>query len=83
MLPDEKHLIVYSDPDYAHMSLGTLSAILEIGLLRKICTTLPQMQYYHLGYYLSSCPKLAYKANFGPFELLGLDDLRWKLNIAE
>lgn len=48
------------DPDYAYLSLGTISSIKEI----LMCDQL-NLGYYYLGYYIEDCQKMKYKANFG------------------
>lgn len=48
------------DPDYAHLSLGTLSGIREI----LMCHALG-LDHYYLGYYIEDCPKMKYKLQFG------------------
>ncbi|KDO27297.1 hypothetical protein SPRG_07547 [Saprolegnia parasitica CBS 223.65] len=49
-------------PNYAHLQLGTYSALREIAR----CTR----GYYYMGYYIGSCVKMQYKARFTPSELL-------------
>lgn len=80
---------MHSDPDWAHFSLGTASALLEIALIRRMReghetagsgdTNGPasNIAYYYLGYYLPDCAKLAYKARFQPSELLDPVTLAW------
>lgn len=48
------------DPDYAHLSLGTILALREI----QMCDELGLGPYY-LGYYLPECQKMKYKGKFG------------------
>lgn len=48
------------DPDYAHLSLGTLSALKEIQMCHEL-----GLGYYYLGYYIEDCPKMVYKGKFG------------------
>lgn len=59
------------DPDYAHMSLGTLSGIREIQMCKEL-----GLGYYYLGYYIDDCPKMRYKAKFGG-EVLDLLNGAW------
>lgn len=47
-------------PDYAHLSLGTLSGIREILMCKEL-----QLGYYYLGYYIEDCEKMRYKLRFG------------------
>ncbi|KAI5957468.1 ATE1 [Candida theae] len=48
------------DPDYAHLSLGTISGINELEMCQKL-----GYDWYYLGYYVEDCDKMNYKANFG------------------
>ncbi|CAK9440413.1 uncharacterized protein LODBEIA_P45130 [Lodderomyces beijingensis] len=48
------------DPDYAYLSLGTLSGIKEIQMCDKL-----GYEWYYLGYYIEDCPKMVYKGQFG------------------
>ena len=55
----------YFDPDFSSRSLGTFSALHEI----RICKE-HSIPYYYLGYYISSCPAMNYKARYHPHEVL-------------
>ncbi|UCG16175.1 MAG: arginyltransferase [Phycisphaerales bacterium] len=59
---------MYFDPDYRRRSLGTYSLLWEI---RYAADT--GLDYYYLGYYVAGCPKMSYKADFKPHELLQPD----------
>lgn len=48
------------DPDYAHLSLGTLSGLKEL----QMCDMLGY-DWYYLGYYIEDCQKMKYKLKFG------------------
>lgn len=48
------------DPDYARLSLGTISVIRELLLLDKL-----RLNYYYLGYYIDDCEKMQYKGQYG------------------
>lgn len=48
------------DPNYAHLSLGTLLGIREIQMCQEL-----DLGYYYLGYYIEDCAKMKYKAKFG------------------
>lgn len=48
------------DPDYANLSLGTLSGLREI----LMCSEL-SLGFYYMGYYIDDCPKMRYKRKFG------------------
>ncbi len=55
----------YYDPDYAHLSLGTYSLLQQIELARK-----HRLSWIYLGYYVSACASLRYKANYKPYQIL-------------
>lgn len=48
------------DPDYAHLGLGTVSAIREL-VMAKIL----RKDHYYMGFYIADCDKMVYKAKFG------------------
>jgi arginine-tRNA-protein transferase len=59
------------EPDYAWLSLGRYGALQEISWVAKQhAAGAPDFRYYYLGYYIHSCPKMAYKAEYLPSELL-------------
>jgi arginine-tRNA-protein transferase len=59
---------MYFDPDDGCRGLGTYSILWEIFYARD-----RGMEYYYLGYRVAGCPRMSYKANFRPHELLGPD----------
>lgn len=59
------------DPDFKHWSLGKLSALRELNLLKNM-----KLSYYYLGYYVDDCHKMEYKANYGG-ELLDIVNLQY------
>jgi arginine-tRNA-protein transferase len=62
----------YHDPDFRDLSLGTFN-VLEL-VAESARRGLPHV---YLGYYVSGCPSLAYKARFRPNEVLGPDG-QWR-----
>lgn len=48
------------DPDYAHLGLGTVSAIREIVMAKLL-----KKDHYYMGFYIPDCEKMIYKAKFG------------------
>lgn len=62
----------YFSPEVSARSLGTYGALRELDF--ALTHSLP---YYYLGYWVSECRAMTYKANFGPYELLGPDG-RWE-----
>lgn len=67
----------FYDPDYSHLSLGVVSAIKEIELVRQELQRVPEFQFMYLGYYIHSCPKMRYKAQYEPSQLLCPETSTW------
>jgi arginine-tRNA-protein transferase len=61
---------LFWDPDFALLSLGKLASIQEIAWIKEARTSCPSLKYYYLGYYLHTCHRMRYKAEFGPSDLL-------------
>jgi arginine-tRNA-protein transferase len=55
----------FFDPDYRHLSLGTVNILALIEEARAA-----GMPYVYLGFRVLGCPSLVYKAHFRPHELL-------------
>jgi len=55
----------FFEPDEHRRSLGTYSILREIDYCRQ-----HDLPYYYLGYYVSGCAAMSYKARFRPHELL-------------
>ncbi|KAJ2760639.1 Arginyl-tRNA--protein transferase 1, partial [Coemansia nantahalensis] len=69
---------LFYDPDFRELSLGTFSALHEIALVRTLRRQVSrQIEYYYMGYFIPSCPKMAYKAQWRPAELLDMVTLGW------
>ncbi|RCN40472.1 Arginine-tRNA-protein transferase [Ancylostoma caninum] len=68
---------MYYDPDYAFLSLGTYTALREIAFTREVMKHRPDIKYYYMGYYISTCPKMRYKGKFRPSELLCDRSFQW------
>ncbi len=62
----------FFDPDLGQRGLGIFSSLVEIEMARSL-----GLPYYYLGYWVRGCPKMEYKAGFGPCELLGTDGI-WR-----
>jgi len=56
---------VYYDPEFAHRSLGTFSALKEIMICREL-----GIPHYYMGFLIIDCPSMNYKARFQPCEVL-------------
>ena len=62
---DVSSVYFYFDPDFAHLSLGTYSALFEIMWMRSRA-----LRHYYLGLYVADCSHLSYKARFYPHQRL-------------
>ena len=67
---DEMHdamsaVYTYYNPDLQRRSLGTYGILLQIEMARS-----KAMDYVYLGYWIKACPKMSYKSQFRPLELM-------------
>ena len=59
------------DPDWSGLALGKLSALREIAFVRQLhASGMQGMEWYYMGYYIHSCAKMRYKADYIPSYLL-------------
>lgn len=68
---------LYYDPDYDFLSLGTYSALREIAFVRELNKMAADLKYYYMGFYIHSCPKMRYKAQYYPSYLLCPEVFSW------
>ena len=61
---------LYYDPAFRYITPGVFTALHEIALTQKFCLAKPSMQYYYMGFYVQSCPKMNYKSRYGASYLL-------------
>jgi len=61
----------FYDPDYKG-SLGTYGIIWQIEQCKQL-----KLPHLYLGYWIAESPKMAYKADFGPFQVLQDGQWRW------
>jgi arginyl-tRNA---protein transferase len=59
--------------EFAEFSLGKVSAVREILLAQEL-----DLPYYYMGYWIPRCPKMEYKLDYKPTEVLDYFDLSWK-----
>lgn len=60
------------------VQLVPLSFRRELQLVRELHKFLPSLQYYYMGYYIHSCPKMRYKARISPSFLLCPETYTWQ-----
>ncbi|KAJ1677809.1 Arginyl-tRNA--protein transferase 1 [Spiromyces aspiralis] len=65
------------DTDYKHLSLGHYSSLREIALTQYLGRFAPDLKYYCMGYYIHTCPKMSYKGQYHPSELLDVVSQTW------
>lgn len=65
------------DPDLAFLSLGKYSALKEIEWVQEAKRYCQSLQFYYLGHYIHSCPKMHYKVAYRPSELLCPVRFQW------
>ena len=53
-----------------HINLGKLTALYEINWVKHAQRFRPNLKYYYLGYYIHSCQKMRYKAEYKPSDIL-------------
>ncbi|KAM4837506.1 arginyl-tRNA--protein transferase 1 isoform X7 [Urocitellus parryii] len=68
---------LYYDPDYSFLSLGVYSALREIAFTRQLQEKTSQLCYYYMGFYIHSCPKMKYKGQYRPSDLLCPETYVW------
>lgn len=68
---------LFWDPDFSFLSLGKFTALQEIQWVQQAVKSCPSLEYYYMGYYIHSCPKMQYKAAYKPSELLCPVQLRY------
>ncbi|KAL3141258.1 hypothetical protein ABBQ38_003596 [Trebouxia sp. C0009 RCD-2024] len=65
------------DNDYAALAPGKFSALKEAEWVREAARTCPALHYYYMGFYIHSCHKMQYKADYQPSDLLCPERLCW------
>lgn len=60
----------YYDPSFSFLSLGSISAILETEIVLNHYKMDENFKYYYFGYYVPPCPKIQYKVEWSPSEIL-------------
>jgi arginyl-tRNA--protein-N-Asp/Glu arginylyltransferase len=70
---------LFFDPAFGTLSPGVLSALKEIEWVRQVAASVPELEYYYMGYYIHTCPKMKYKGDFKPSEILCDETKHWVL----
>lgn len=69
---------LYYDPAFTFLSLGTLTSLLEICLVRDLARRFPSITHYYLGFYIHNCVKMRYKGRYSPSKLLCPEAYTWQ-----
>ena len=69
---------LFYDPDYNFLSLGTLTSLLEISLVRQLSAAHHAITNYYLGFYIHTCVKMRYKGRYSPSFLLCPQTYSWQ-----
>lgn len=65
------------DKDYAALAPGKFSALKEAEWVQEAARHCPALHYYYMGFYVHSCSKMRYKADYHPSDLLCPERLCW------
>jgi len=66
------------EKEYEKFSLGKLSALREISLVKEFHDAgVPQLKHLYMGYYIYSCQKMRYKGEYSPSYLADPEDFSW------
>jgi len=66
------------EKEYEKFSLGKLSALREISLVKEIHDAgVPQLKHLYMGYYIYTCQKMKYKGEYSPSFLADPEDFTW------
>jgi len=68
---------VFYDPDQMELSPGVFTALFEASLARALHQHSSRISFLYMGFYIHSCPKMRYKAQYRPCQLLCEETLRW------
>ncbi|KAJ3385721.1 Arginyl-tRNA--protein transferase 1 [Entophlyctis sp. JEL0112] len=60
-----------------NLSMGVYSALRECAMAKQFSQLLPDLRYYYMGFYIHSCAKMRYKAQFKPSDLACPKTYEW------
>jgi len=66
----QSSVYVFYDPDLPRLQLGRYTALREIQWVQAAARHCPRLRHYYMGYYVHSCQKMRYKADYRPSRLL-------------
>ncbi|KAI8066115.1 arginine-tRNA-protein transferase [Thamnidium elegans] len=65
------------DPEFSFLGLGKYSVFREISLVQEYHARFDDLKYYYMGFYIDSCPKMNYKGQYAPSDLLDPVNYQW------
>jgi len=69
---------VFYAPDRKKLELGRLTALREIQWVQAVARLVsPRLRYWYAGFYINTCSKMRYKADYQPSDLLCSLRKRW------
>ncbi|KAJ1021088.1 hypothetical protein NDA16_003874 [Ustilago loliicola] len=70
---------VFYDPEYNDWELGKVTALQEIALTKRLgrLRAMSDITSYYMGFYIHTCQKMKYKAEYRPSQLLDCGDNTW------
>ncbi|KAJ1993608.1 Arginyl-tRNA--protein transferase 1 [Dimargaris cristalligena] len=72
---------LFYEPKFAFLGLGRYCAVREAIFAKRLQAAHPhllrELNYYNMGYYIHSCPKMNYKGDYRPSELLDPVTYEW------
>lgn len=70
---------VFYDPEYNDWQLGKATALQEIALTKRLgrSEAMREIQHYYMGFYIHTCQKMKYKAEYRPGQLLDCSNNSW------
>lgn len=71
---------VFYDPEYYDWELGKVTALQEIALTRRLSRlkAMEEVRFYYMGFYIHTCQKMKYKAEYRPSQLLDCAHNTWR-----
>lgn len=71
---------VLYDPEYNDWELGKVTALQEVALTKRLgrLESTSDVGFYYMGFYIHTCQKMKYKADYRPSQLLDCNDNAWR-----
>lgn len=67
----------FYDPDYRNLTLGTYGSLREVQFVKELHEKNAEIEYYYMGFYIHSCPKMRYKGKLAASDLLCPETYTW------